>query len=261
LEAAYGTPDLGNKENPLDEVVFIVLSQMTTGPSYGRVFDRLKAAVSSWDDISTMPLRRLRSIIKDAGLSGQKAPRLKAIIKKIRAAFGAATLDPLRKWDDARVERFLTSLPGVGVKTAKCIMMYSLGRQVLPVDTHVRRVLTRLGLLPDRLSHHLVHTAAERVIPAGCRYSMHVNGVAHGRRTCLAVSPRCDNCCVKRFCAYVLGRGASAQSPWRKAVPRSCRDQGTRSSCPGRCRLPIPKVDRGHRVQESPAAATPKGVY
>jgi len=145
LAATYGSPNHDNKRDPLDDLVFIILSQMTTHHSFGRVFDRLKERYPEWDQVASTPLRRLRSVIKDAGLSNQKAPRLKAIVTKLRADFGRATLDPLRHWSTARAESYLTSLPGVGTKTAKCVLMYALDRRVLPVDTHVWRVARRIG--------------------------------------------------------------------------------------------------------------------
>lgn len=206
LEDEYGTPDLGNKQDPLDELVFIILAQMTTSPSYSRVFDRLKASVRTWDRLAEIPLRRLRATIEDAGLSGQKGPRLKAIVKRILTDFGELSLDSLRAWDDAQVETYLTSLPGVGLKTAKCVMMYSLGRHVLPVDTHVKRLLVRVGLLPPEPLNSRLHEASERVVRPADRYSIHVNGVVHGRRTCLAARPRCASCCLKRCCEYVRAR-------------------------------------------------------
>ena len=114
LATAYGSPRHGNKDDPFEELVFIVLSQVTTHHSYGRVFERLRDAVSSWDDLLAMPLRRLKALIKDAGLSRQKAPRLKAIARRLTADFGRVTLDPLRRMTDEDAEEYLTSLPGVG---------------------------------------------------------------------------------------------------------------------------------------------------
>jgi endonuclease III len=205
LERVYGTPDLGNKADPLDELIFIILSQMTTAPSLVRVFQRLQAAIESWDDVAKMPLNRLKTLIKDAGLSGQKGPRIQSLVRRVRRDFGKATLDPLMTMGNDAAEQYLLSLPGVGLKTAKCVMMYSLKRAVLPVDTHVKRVLIRLGLLAHDVSAGTVHDAAEAVVPPHHRYSMHVNGVVHGRKTCLAIRPRCTDCFLRRVCRYATG--------------------------------------------------------
>ncbi len=202
LSQAYGSPRHGNKRDPLDELVFIVLSQMTTAPSFQRVYDRLKATTGGWARVGRMALRQLKSVIKDAGLSDQKAPRIKAMLRRVEADFGRPTLSPLRRMDDAAVERYLTALPGVGVKTAKCVMMYSLGREVLPVDTHVWRVASRLGLVGGTVPYSRVHGALETVVAPADRYAFHVNALSHGRVICTASRPKCRDCPLRRLCPF-----------------------------------------------------------
>lgn len=203
LRKRYNSPRLENKADPLDELFFILLSQMTTGPSYERVFDRLKAEVPRWDLLLYMGLDRLVSLIADAGLSGQKAPRMLAIATRLATRLGRVSLDPLREWSDEEAQAFLTGLPGVGVKTAKCVLMYSLGREVLPVDTHVARVSKRLGLVADapvaKYASHL-----EEAVPPDCRYDFHVNALAHGRALCRPIRPRCPECPLLRLCYWGL---------------------------------------------------------
>jgi endonuclease III len=208
LHEAYGSPRHGNKDDSLDELVFIILSQMTTGPSFGRVFDRVKAEHPSWESVAALPVAKLASLINDAGLSGQKAPRLKAIFSKLKDDFGTVTLAPVAEMSDADAEHYLTTLPGVGVKTAKCVLMYSFGRQVLPLDTHVWRLTRRLGLVNAVLPYPKAHAAAEAAVAPPDRYSIHVNGLAHGRAVCLALRPRCGQCQLRRLCPY--GRSALA---------------------------------------------------
>lgn len=200
LAACYGTPRLGNKDDPLDELVYILLSQMTTSPSYSRVYDRLDGAVETWDGVLSMRQHRLVSLIADAGLSRQRAPRLKAILRRIRSDLGEVSMDALREMDDQACEEYLTSLPGVGLKTAKCVMMYALGRDVLPADTHVIRVSRRLSLLPPNTPQAQIHPVLEARVRSSDRYAFHVNVVAHGRAVCLAKAPRCAHCCVRRLC-------------------------------------------------------------
>jgi len=211
LSSAYGSPRHGNKDDPFEELVFIVLSQVTTHHSYGRVFDRLRGAVASWNELLVMPLRRLKALIKDAGLSGQKAPRLKAIARRLTADFGQVTLDPLQEMSDEDAEKYLTSLPGVGVKSARCVLMYAFGRELLPVDTHVWRVARRLGLLPHDLPYGRVHNALEDAVAPADRYAIHVNAIAHGRRVCLPLRPRCGECCLRRACAWYHQGGQAAR--------------------------------------------------
>lgn len=199
LKATYGSPRLNNKDDLLDELFFILLSQMTTGPSYERVFDRLKSAVPDWTELLTLETAALAGLIADAGLANQKAPRMVSIAHRLHACFGSATLFPLHGMSDEDAEPFLTRLPGVGVKTAKCVMMYSLGRAVLPVDTHVARVSRRLGLAAEVPAARYAATL-ETTAPADCRYDYHVNALAHGRATCRPLRPRCPACVLNTLC-------------------------------------------------------------
>jgi endonuclease III len=198
----YGSPDHNNKKDPLDELVFIILSQMTTFPSFERVYSRLRQAAPRWDDVLDMPLRTLKRIIKDAGLSNQKAPRLKAIFARLKEDFGSVTLDPLREMKTRDAENYLVTLPGVQRKTAKCVLMYSLQRAVLPVDTHVLRVSRRLGLTTASTICDTAHTSIESVVSPRYRYDFHVNAISHGRAVCLAKAPRCERCVLNRICPY-----------------------------------------------------------
>jgi endonuclease III len=173
---------------------------MTTSPSYERVFERLKKEVPQWSLLLRMDASDLSAIIADAGLSAQKAPRMLNIAEQLARAFGTVTLRPLETWSDAKAEAFLTSLPGVGTKTAKCVLMYALGRAVLPVDTHVRRVSRRLGLTTHvPISWYAI--ALEKIVPPDSRYQYHVNALAHGREICRALRPKCFECPLVDFCA------------------------------------------------------------
>jgi endonuclease-3 len=130
----------------------------------------------------TIDIGILKSLVADAGLSNQKAPRFVQIAHSLKESFGAVTLKPLRSYSDPDAEKFLTSLAGVGVKTAKCVLMYSMGRKVLPVDTHVARISRRLGLVDDNLSATYLHGQLEKIIVPSLRYDFHVNAIAHALR-------------------------------------------------------------------------------
>jgi endonuclease III len=205
LRREHGSPRLNNKDDPLDELFFILLSQMTTGPSYERVFDRLKTGLDGWDNLLETSTARLRSLIADAGLANQKAPRFIAIAKRLHRDFGAVTLSPLVSLSSRTIEAYLTSLPGVGTKTAKCVMMFSMSRRVLPVDTHVERVARRLGLLAPQGKRSRLHADLEAVVPPRLRYAFHVNAIAHGRSVCRARSPRCGACTLSALCRSGAG--------------------------------------------------------
>lgn len=186
---------------------------MTTAPSYQRVFDRLKAEVPEWGLLIETSDERLRELIADAGLSNQRADRLKRIVERLLHDFGEVSLAGLDGWDDDRVQEYLTFLPGVGVKTAKCVMMYTMGREVLPVDTHTARVAVRLGLVSAGNATSIDRDLST-VVRADRRFDFHVNAVAHGRATCRALRPRCHDCVLSSFCPV----GRSAHQRTRREV-------------------------------------------
>ncbi len=201
LERAYGSPRHGNPRNPLDDLIYIILSTRTRDPSFGRTFRRLKRRFPSWNAVLPGRKSEVQRILAPGGLSRLKARQIVSVLSRLRQRFGRATLAPLGRLPDLEAEAYLTSLPGVGPKIAKCVLMYALGRKVLPVDVHVHRVATRLGLKtkkrPDT-SQALV----ERAVPLDLRYSFHVNAIAHGRSVCLSRGPLCDRCPISRWCEY-----------------------------------------------------------
>ena len=172
---------------------------MTTGPSYKRVYERVKATIPDWNALLDMSVSELKTLIADAGLSGQRATRLKLIAARLMQDFGKVSLDQLLDYDDESAQRYLTSLPGVGIKSAKCVLMYSLDRKVLPVDTHTARIAHRLGLV-STCNAIGADEQLSAVIPANLRFDFHVNAVAHGRAICRARSPRCNDCVLSSIC-------------------------------------------------------------
>jgi endonuclease III len=231
LSREYGSPNLNNKADPFDELVFIILSQMTTGPSYERVYDRVRARFNSWNELLLVPPGELVSLIADAGLSRQKAPRLIAIARRLQRDFEEVSLRRLEGATDRVAESYLLSLPGVGVKTAKCVMMYALGRRVLPVDTHVRRVARRLGLVGDSTGAS-AHLELERAVRPSLRYGFHVNALVHGRRVCRARRPLCSECVLNDMCAFSSPQttqliSASRATRFDRATGRSLRASAT----------------------------------
>jgi endonuclease III len=149
-------------------------------------------------------------------LSKKKATQIKGAMRNILADTGKLSLAFLSQWDDERVEDYLTSLPGIGVKSARCIMMYSLGRKVFPVDTHAWRVCRRLGLTPQvPKPTPSMEKDLEAKIPVDLRYTLHVNLVSHGRETCTTYWPKCDKCVLADICPS-KGRPDNVWGRWRK---------------------------------------------
>jgi DNA (cytosine-5)-methyltransferase 1 len=234
LAAVHGTPRLGNKEGPVDELVYIILARKTREDAYQRTFDALKASFARWDDLLEAPRDVVTGLVHSGGLSGKKTASLYGALGALRDTFGSCTLEPARSWDGDRLERFLCSLPEISRKSAYCIMMYALGRQVFPVDTHVGRTLTRLGpyrelgLSLAGLGHKQLQAELADLVPPNLRYSLHVNLVAHGREVCRAVRPLCERCEIRNLCASFRKReaGRVARSGAPTAVDLFCGPGG-----------------------------------
>ena len=221
----YGTPSHGNKPDPLDELVFIILSAQTEAYNYEATFEKLRNAFPDWTEVCEASEQKIASVIRAGGLANKKAGQLKGAITKIRSDFGSGSLEALRDLGDREAEEYLTFLPGIGLKSAKCILMYSLGRSVFPVDTHVWRVSRRLGLAAQvpKPSKGQAEDLEKRV-PLALRHRLHVNMVAHGRVQCLTYRPRCAECILADLCPSafkpddVWGNWRNPQGHWAAAL-------------------------------------------
>lgn len=203
LSDTYGSPDMGNFKRPVDELFFILLSKATTEKVYVSTYKNLKAWIGQdWNLLLRKKPHQLARIISEAGLSNQRAEHILGIAKQLRKDFGKVTLSPLMRKPNADVEKYLVSLPGVGIKTAKCVMLFSMGRKVLPVDVHVARIGKRIGLVNPLTSGIRTHEVLEDVVPENLRYDFHVNAIAHGRIVCRARNPKCFECPIKNSCSF-----------------------------------------------------------
>jgi endonuclease III len=203
LEKRYRSPRLGNKKNPLNELLFIQLSLRTTGPSYERVYKNFKKKYPRWEDVHKTTHKEVAEALSLAGLSNQKTTNLKAILGKIEADFGRFSLAPLKSYPDYAIEQYLCSLPGIGKKSARCIMLYSFDRKVFPVDAHCFRIIKRLGWIGLQAKHNdRVADEIQEMVDPAFRYSLHVNMVAHGRSICQERYPKCKVCVILEFCEF-----------------------------------------------------------
>jgi DNA (cytosine-5)-methyltransferase 1 len=208
LAVLHGSPELGNKPDPTDELVYILLARHTREGAYQQAFEALKRRFSTWDELLDAPRDEVERLVYSGGLSGKKTVALYAALGKLREAFGRCTLEPARDWSDEKLEAFLCELPEIQRKSAYCVMMYSFGRQVFPADTHVGRVLARigpyreLGLSLTGLDHKKLQSELAELIPPNLRYSLHVNLVEHGRAVCRSPKPLCQKCELRNFCRY-----------------------------------------------------------
>ncbi len=194
-----------NRKNPLDELLFILCSVKRSETVYLRAFKSLKQAFPSFEDLSKASDKELVSRVSWGGLQNQKAASVKALMEAIVDRFGQPSLFKLKHLNDQECEEFLTSLPGVGKKVARCVMLYSLDRKVFPVDTHCWRIASRVGWIKPTgsNSNHCSSGAMDQLqelIPPDLRFGLHVNMVSLGRDICIAKRPKCNKCLVKTYC-------------------------------------------------------------
>ena len=201
LEVQHQSADLGNLPNPIDELVWIPLTRQTHRQNAVRCWQRIQERGGP-QALLGMPEEGLAVLLKDGGFSRQKARWIKGALAQVMARFGRLSLGDAAGWSDQEVEAFLVTLPGISIKSAKCVMMYSLGRLVLPVDTHLRRLAERLGWTPRGLSERRIHETLEAMVPPEARVTLHVNAIWHGRGVCKAIRPRCDECVIQWACRY-----------------------------------------------------------
>ena len=201
LGELYGMPQIQPHGDALSELIMTVLSQNTSDKNSGRAFIQLLRNFKDWDNMATAPTKKIERAIQVGGLAKQKAPRIKAILKEVYAyTDGSWDLDELNTKPLEEARTWLLSLPGVGPKTAACVLLFALNRPALPVDTHVDRVSKRLGLIPEKTNLEKVHILLEDLVPSDLYYQFHMLMIKHGRRICFAQKPHCHKCPLKKKC-------------------------------------------------------------
>jgi len=201
LKKEYGVPRLGNPRDSIDDFVYIVLSNKTSSFTSARVYGELKKTYPTWESVLTQPLRKLSKIIGPAGLGAIKASQIRKAFGKIKRDFGEISLAKLKLRGEQETLSYLRSLPGVSDKVARCIMIYTMGAQLLPVDVHVHRITVRLGWTSRKRADQC-HDELEAIVAPELRYAFHVDCIVHGRQVCRPVSPICESCCIRKHCAY-----------------------------------------------------------
>jgi len=185
----------------LDELVFVMLSTRTPEARYVRLYDEFHDRFGSWEAVARAPLQDVISALETGGLARRKANDLLEIFRRLERDFGQVSLEALERMTDEDAEAYLTSLPGVGLKMAGCVLMYSLGRAVFPVDTHTWRICKHLGLASGgRVPTRRQADELQSLIPPRIRYTLHVNAVALGRAICNGPEPKCDDCPINELC-------------------------------------------------------------
>ena len=225
LREAYGPRSLRWRP-ALDELILTVLSQNTSDVNSERAYAAMRARYPTWEAVLDAAPGGLVQVLRPGGLANQKAPRIQAILAELAASQHGLDLEWLGSLEPDEAMRFLTALPGVGAKTASCVLLFSLGVPVMPVDTHIHRIARRLELIGEKLSADTAHAILTAMTPPDRMLEAHLLLIEHGRRTCKARRPRCDGCVLLDLCPFgataVAGRsGDGPPSPvapaWRPA--------------------------------------------
>ncbi len=184
----------------LDVLIATILSQATNDNLSSRAFDALRRAFSTWEEVLAAKSDDVEKALAVGGLQKEKTKKIQATLAKLKADFGKITLEPLDEWPAETCFSYLTSLPGVGPKTAACVIGFGLCRPAFPVDTHVLRISKRLGLVPRKAGAAKAQQILSETVAPEIQMPLHVMMIRHGRTMCHARNPKCEGCPMREVC-------------------------------------------------------------
>lgn len=205
LHRWYRAPErlLGNRSDPLEEAVYIILTFQTDIPRAIETWRRLRRGFPTWEQLARARAAEVEAMIAPAGLHKQKSAIIRKLLLQTKSVYGVFSLDEIGALDDVAAERQLSLLPGLSWKGARCVLLYAFGRDRFPIDSNTFRILKRIGVVPRsaRYRTQRLHDVLEKAVPPRHRRRFHVNLVVHGRRTCVPRKPACGDCKARSFCA------------------------------------------------------------
>lgn len=201
LEDEYGYPRPRRQLDPLEELVLTILSQNTSDTNRDRAWERLRSRFATWEDVVDAPLEDVEDALQPGGLHRTKAKRIRETLRRVHERRGSYDMDHLADMDTEKARQELLAIKGLGAKSVNCILLFSLGRPAFPVDTHVYRVLGRIGVHRCK-SLTAANDELQDAIPDEHAYAFHVNVITHGRRVCHARRPECWRCGVADLCGF-----------------------------------------------------------
>jgi endonuclease III len=219
LNQAYGSPRWNPNFDPLGELVATILSQNTSDVNSDRAYAALRAEYRTWDEVLHANPDDLASVIRSGGLARLKGHRIQQILHTLKGRQGHLSLDCLIDMPMSAARASLAEFPGVGPKTIACVLLFACGHPAFPVDTHIHRVTTRLGLLPAGCTAERAHAVLEPLLSREQVYGAHINLIRHGRTMCKARLPDCQHCCLRKWCPYPQ-QSTQAAATGRKASPK-----------------------------------------
>ena len=202
LENTFGEPRLGAKSDALAMLIKIILSQATTDTNSRRTFQNLKKRFKTWENVLEATEDEIADAIRLGGLANQKAKVIKDLLAQIKERHGTLSLKFVDKMADEAARDYLLNFRGIGPKTVACTLLFALHKEVFPLDTHIFRVLKRMGILPEKITDAKAHRLLDELVPRGKFYSLHVNLIRLGRKICRPREPLCRQCPLIEYCDY-----------------------------------------------------------
>lgn len=198
----FGIPPKSKKlPDPLDAIIGTILSQNTNDNNSYKAYRKLKDSFNNWDELALLKPAQIEKYIKVAGLGKQKSKAIYGLLQSLKKKQKRISLNYIKHYTDERILEELTVYNGVGVKTASCVLLFSLDRNICPVDTHVHRTLNRIGLVktnsPEKTFYAIINN-----IPDGIAHSFHTNLIRLGREFCKPAKPNCISCPLIENCKY-----------------------------------------------------------
>jgi endonuclease-3 len=200
LGEEYGHPTLHPTGDPVGELVLTILSQHTTDASSSRAYAELRSQYPDWAAVETAPLDDLARAIRTAGLAMQKATTIQTALREL----DGSDVTNLAAMPVTAARAVLTSVRGIGEKTASCVLLFALGMPAQPVDTHIERVSRRVGFSNGERTPTGIQRVLETCLPADGQtmFAFHVDLIRHGREICTAKAPKCAQCMLSDICAF-----------------------------------------------------------
>lgn len=202
LEKQYGVPRRKSLGNPLDILIETILSQNTHDQNRDKAYQRLKERFPRWEDALEGKIKSIVSAIRPGGLAEQKAKRIHEILHWIKKREGRLSLSFLKKMGSEEIRKTMGVQKGIGPKTLHCLLLFGLGREAFPVDTHILRIGKRLGFIPERMDAEKAHFWMIHLIPKEKSLSLHLNLIRLGRSVCKARNPECNKCFLSIECLF-----------------------------------------------------------
>ena len=203
LERRYGIPKKERRVDPLDTLIQTILSQNTNDRNRDTAYQRLKNRFPKWEDILPAKTREVMSAIRPGGLAEQKARCIHKLLRWIKRHEGHMSLSFLKEMDSEEIKKTMGHLKGIGPKTINCLLLFGLGREAFPVDTHILRVGKHLGFIPEEIDAEKAHEWMAPLVPKRKSLSLHLNLIQFGRSICTAQNPQCGNCFLTKECLHL----------------------------------------------------------